>query len=122
MGFIQKIINKNKHKKIINNYLKNYPPYEERSFIGFDLQKYYNHIKKYARSQGKKPCELTEQEIQMFLDENYSTSKTGEIMRKYPLPDAPHPDLEELKKEADETALLILKRREQKQTLEGDKI
>jgi len=113
MGFIKTLINKYHHKKIIRDYLKAFPPYEIHPSIGIDLQKYYNHLKKHARSQGKKPCELTEQEIHMFLEENYTTSKTGKVIRKYPLPDAPHPNLEKLKKEADETAARILERREE---------
>lgn len=99
MGFLSKLINK------YNFYRPKYVPYDMGS------------MQAYAQAHEKALHELSEDEMNMFLRENYTFSKTGKIIRKYPLPDAPHPDFEELKKEADETALLLLKRREQKQTL-----
>ena len=51
-----------KNKKVVDDYIKQFNPYENHIMIGIDLVE----LTRYAKRQGKKLSELSENEISLF--------------------------------------------------------
>lgn len=50
------------NKKVVDDYIKQFNPYESRKMIEIDLVA----LTRYAKSQGKKVSELSEEEISLY--------------------------------------------------------
>ena len=56
--------NTNEKRKVVEQYIRNFPPYENHPSIGIDLVA----LTRRAKSVGKKANELTEEEIDLFRE------------------------------------------------------